>query len=266
MSVEKREAEFFGFHEKTDLDEVKKSPISSSDTLVALTPPKKVDYIAATNYQYVEHGIGVNILSTQASSFYEEKSQPAQQSPSGTTMGPVFEKHSDVMDTNVNTQSLPDISPENQESVILTDRSLNVHARRRMGVIGAGLALGLALFSGNIGVTLPTILSGSNSMAATPPVPDQGDIEAAKTALQNALNTAQGYYKSNGTYKGLTLTSGVSTVTGKNMVVIAAVINGACWYSAILPSYDPTPRWDATASRCNPERLKQLQAEINANE
>jgi hypothetical protein len=266
MSVDLREAELFGYHEKTDLDEVMKKPVTDSEAVAVVNPPKPFDVLASTTYGYFEHAKGQNPDTDHISSVVTDPARPVEQQVSEPIQEPVVHKSSAPEIFNTETPSDTTSNPENQENAILPERTVNVHARRRMGVIGAAVALGLAVFSGNVSGSMPDILSGANPMAATPLAPDQEATQIATTALQNALNTAQGFYQANGTYRGAVLPSGVSAVTGKNMVVIASVINGACWYSAIVPGYDPTPRWDATASRCNPERLKQLQAEIDATE
>ena len=266
MSVDSREAELFGYHKKTDLNEVMKKPVTEPEAVVAVTPPKPIDVLAATTYGYFDHANGHYSDTVQRSSVVTGPGQPAEHQVPEIFVDPATQKKALPETINQENQSEPASIPEIQENAISAERTVNVHARRRMGVIGAALALGLAVISANVSVSIPSILSGANPMAATPQAPDQGATQIATIALQNSLNTAQVYYQAKRTYRGVTLPPGISAVAGKNMVVLASVINGACWYSAILPGYDPTPRWDATASRCNPVRLQQLQAEIDATE
>ena len=272
MSVDPREAELFGFHEKTDLDEVKKNPVTITDSTTPADPDHQVDVMASTSYSTTT-APAIDTVSTESGPTVGGSSDQVTESPVTVTVTePVTEPETRTTPETISETSSEqssdavDEQPESQENDNMAASQVNVHARRRMGVFGAAVALALAVVSGNVGLPMPGILSGPGPMAATPQAPDQGATDAATLTLQSALNAAQEHHSVNGTYRGVTLPAGVNAVTGQDMIVIASVINGACWYSAIVPGYDPTPRWDATASRCNPERLQQLQADVDATE
>jgi hypothetical protein len=142
----------------------------------------------------------------------------------------------------------------------------NVHARRRMGVFGAVAALLFAVGTGSSDLSL-TMLSGQvKAMSATPVAPDDTTSATAASVLQTGLGAARQNRATTGTYRGTLFPEGIVAVTGNDVVVLTAVVNGSCWYTAIVPDYDSSPKWDATAKRCNPQRLSQLQADLDAGE
>jgi len=268
MSVDPREAELFGFHEKTDLDEVKKHTVTITDPTTPVDPDRQVDVMASTSYSTIT-APATDTVSTESVQAVGGSSVQVTELPVTVTVTePVTEPEIRTTSETASEQSsvAVDDQPESQENDNMAASQVNVHARRRMGVFGAAVALALAVVSGNVGLPMHGILSGLGPMAATPQAPDQGATDAATLTLQSALKAAQEHHSVNGTYRGVALPAGVNAVTGQDMIVIASVINGACWYSAIVPGYDPTPRWDATASRCNPERLQQLQSDVDATE
>lgn len=284
MSVDPREAERFGFFDLPDPDQVSSNPIVT---------PKPSSSVEATDEQSI---MGVTSYVSPTSIPKATVSLPKvgqQPAASGTTPSwpPVdqvsagLKAESQLASQHANSvkettdsgmysptataEGVPDTS-ENDSSLELEPMSevtpVNVHARRRMGIYGALGALALAVISGNISLPVPSAISAVGPQAGTPQAPDAAASQVATSKLQAAIGTAQAHRQATGSYRGLSTEVGFTAVTGNDMVVIAAVIEGGCWYSAIVPGYDATPRWDATASRCNPDRLTQLQAEIDATE
>lgn len=142
----------------------------------------------------------------------------------------------------------------------------NPYARRRMAVVGSVTALLLLGISGQFESSLPTLSGIQTPLAATPSKPVESTAMRANTILSNALLAAERHHKQYNTYRGLILNSDTTSVLGENMVVISAIVDGSCWYSALVPGYNNPPRWDATATRCNPDRLIQLQKDIDKSE
>lgn len=145
--------------------------------------------------------------------------------------------------------------------------NVNVHARRRAAVVGALVALGISLYQNDVDVALPAgLTAGSSTSAATPQSPNAATQQNAETMLNGALVQARAHHDATGTYRGFVAPGGIISVTGNNLIVLSAVVNGSCWYSAVVPGYDNPPRWDATAARCNGVKLAKLQADIDATE
>lgn len=302
MSVHPREAERFSVFDYDDLEEVETNPVTGP---AQVTEPRQgstvpATVMATTSYMSTPGQPAATPASTAGSELANESAEDDARGADTTSLSggtaqsltqtsentPSTDPFTSTTTASSDGSSADDRSPVTSRETVLPSvegstnsaaaeesndmsnagNGVNIHARRRMGVVGALAALSLAVFSGNVGIPFPSALPGAVSQAATPSTPDAAATENATQQLRGVLEAAQAHRAANGTYRGFPIPVGVSVVSANDVIVIATVIDGACWYNAIVPGYDQAPRWDATASRCNPDRLAQLQARIDISE
>jgi hypothetical protein len=131
----------------------------------------------------------------------------------------------------------------------------NVHTRRRGLALGVLAALGIALYNGNVNLPSQIPLLGS-VQAAGPAAPDEQTSARANAKLSSMLAQASSIRATTGTFRGIEFPADVQTMQSDNMLVLSTVVDGSCWFAALMPGFDPIPRWDPTATRCNIDRLK----------
>lgn len=137
-----------------------------------------------------------------------------------------------------------------------------VHSRRRAVALGVLAALGIMFYNGD--VKLPgAIPELAGVQAAKPGQPDDQTTAKARAMLSSMLGQAAAIRSQTGTFRGITFPADVQTMRSDNMLVLSTVVNGSCWYAAIMPGFDPIPRWDPTAMRCSLDRMKTLQADVD---
>jgi hypothetical protein len=142
-------------------------------------------------------------------------------------------------------------------------KNASVHSRRRGLALGVLAALGIALYSGE--VNLPTQMPSLGSVQAVgPAAPDEQTSARANAKLSSMLAQAKAIRATTGTFRGIDFPADVQTMQSDNMLVLSTVVDGSCWFAAVLPGFDPIPRWDPTATRCNIDRLKVQQADVDA--
>jgi hypothetical protein len=133
----------------------------------------------------------------------------------------------------------------------------NPHARRRAIALGVLVALGFMYSNGD--VTLPSsIPSMGLSQAVTPGQPSDAVIARATGTLTSMINQAAQIKAQTGTFHGIAFPADVQVMRSNNMLVLSTVIDGSCWYAALIPGFSPVPRWDPTAVRCSLDRGKTL--------
>lgn len=84
--------------------------------------------------------------------------------------------------------------------------------------------------------------------------------------LNNELASARAYAQQHGgSLNGYIINAPLKGAAGGPHLVVTVVVNGTCWSSGITPGYpDNEVRTDPTGQRCNPQRLADVQAQINA--
>jgi hypothetical protein len=278
MSVDPREAARFGFF---DDEPVLVSPQNTQ--VIDLREPQNVrtsssDPLAATSYSspmstsarpVVNRTPDISEDATPAPINHVAQPTAAVDPAPAPAVDTVITPHPEPTGTATQTNP-PGETPKDQTDTMTDPETakspVNAHARRRMGVYGAVAALLFAVVTGNTNVSLTNLSAQVSAQSATPMVPDENTSAAAAQLLQSGLDAAREHRAATGSYRGTAFPTGIMSVTGSNIVVVTAVVNGSCWYTAIVPDYDSSPKWDATAKRCNPDRLAQLQTDVDAGE
>jgi hypothetical protein len=142
-------------------------------------------------------------------------------------------------------------------------KTKNIHSRRRAMALGVLAAFGIMYYNGD--VRLPDAVPSLGAVqAATPGQPADQTVARASGMLNSMIAQADGIRSSTGTFRGIRFPAEVQTMRSDSMLVLSVVVDGTCWYAAIMPGFDRIPRWDPTAMRCSLDRQRTQQSGLDS--
>jgi hypothetical protein len=153
-------------------------------------------------------------------------------------------------------------TPPVSETTVEDKPARNVHSRRRGIALGVLAALGIMFYNGDIPVP-GSVPSLGAVQAATPAKPGAQTVARATTMLNSMIGQAEAIRTKTGTFRRISFPDGVQTMQSDSMLVLSVVVDGTCWYAAVVPGFDRIPRWDPTAMRCSLDRLKTHQTNVD---